>query len=66
MKKLLARGPSALTDAELLAIVLRTGTRGQKRAAVGGRAAGPHQHRRRQSFGGLGGLLQASQADLSG
>ena len=63
-EKLLARGASALTDAELLAILLRTGMAGkgvlqwaEELLAPLGTSTG--------SFGGLAGLLQASSADLS-
>ena len=63
-EKLLARGPGALSDAELLAIVLRTGMAGkgvlhwaEELLAPPGTSVG--------SFGGLAGLLQASGADLA-
>lgn len=69
-EKLLARGPAALADAELLAIVLRTGIVGKGvlqmaqelldppvRDAASGRAAG--------GFGGISGLLHAGAADLA-
>ena len=69
-EKLLARGPAALADAELLAIVLRTGTAGkgvlqlaqelldlpQADAATGEVRGG---------FGGMAGLLQASSQELA-
>lgn len=69
-EKLLARGPAALADAELLAIVLRTGTAGkgvlqlaqelldlpQADAATGEVRGG---------FGGIAGLLQASPHELA-
>jgi len=69
-EKLLARGPAALADAELLAIVLRTGTAGkgvlqlaqelldlpQADAATGEVRGG---------FGGIAGLLQASAQELA-
>lgn len=69
-EKLLARGPAALADAELLAIVLRTGTAGkgvlqlaqelldlpQADAATGEMRGG---------FGGIAGLLQASSQELA-
>jgi DNA repair protein RadC len=68
-EKLLARGPAALADAELLAILLRTGIVGKgvlqlaqelldppASDGVGGVGGG---------FGGIGGLLQASSSDLS-
>ncbi len=69
-EKLLARGPAALADAELLAIVLRTGIAGkgvlqlaqellelpQADAATGEVRGG---------FGGIAGLLQASSQELA-
>lgn len=55
-EKLLARGPAALADAELLALLLRTGTAGQGVLAMAQALL--------QRFGGLAGLLQASVADL--
>ena len=68
-EKLLARGAQALADAELLAILLRTGIVGKgvlqlaqelldppASDGVGGVGGG---------FGGIGGLLQASSSDLS-
>ena len=65
-EKLLARGPGALSDAELLAILLRTGMAGKgvlqlaaELLAPRGEAAGS------AGFGGVAGLLQASLADLS-
>ena len=67
-EKLLARGPSALSDAELLALLLRTGIAGkgvlqmadellhiQAKRLVDGPAPG---------FGGIAGLLNATQDDL--
>ena len=65
-EKLLARGPGALADAELLAVLLRTGIRGkgvlqmahellQLPAAHAGGGTG---------FGGIAGLLHASDQDL--
>ena len=67
-EKLLARGPSALSDAELLALLLRTGIAGkgvlqmadellqiQGRRTVDGPAPG---------FGGIAGLLNATPDDL--
>ena len=50
-EKLLARGPEVLTDAELVAILLRTGLPGQDAIALG--------HQLIESFGGLYGLLSA-------
>lgn len=69
-EKLLARGPAALSDAELLAILLRTGLAGKgvlqlaqellddpvRDPATGGSASG--------GFGGIAGLLHASSQDL--
>ncbi|QPN32475.1 DNA repair protein RadC [Diaphorobacter sp. JS3051] len=69
-EKLLARGPAALSDAELLAILLRTGLAGKGvlqlaqellddpvRDPATGRSAGG-------GFGGMAGLLHASSQDL--
>ena len=69
-EKLLARGPAALSDAELLAILLRTGLAGKgvlqlaqellddpMRDPATGRSAGG-------GFGGIAGLLHASSQDL--
>lgn len=69
-EKLLARGPAALSDAELLAILLRTGLAGKGvlqlaqellhdpvRDPATGRSAGG-------GFGGIAGLLHASSQDL--
>lgn len=69
-EKLLARGPAALADAELLAIVLRTGVAGKgvlqlaqelldapRLDSATGRMTG--------GFGGIAGLLQASSDDLA-
>ncbi len=68
-EKLLARGPGALSDAELLALLLRTGIQGKgvlqmaqelldppSRDASTGHISG--------GFGGIGGLLHASAEDL--
>lgn len=52
-EKLLARGPAALSDAELLAIFLRTG--------VAGKSAVDLARELVQRFGGLRGLLRADQ-----
>ena len=69
-EKLLARGPAALSDAELLAILLRTGMAGkgvlqlaqelldEPRRDAGGRITGG-------GFGGMAGLLHAGAADLA-
>ncbi|TEA79517.1 RadC family protein [Allopusillimonas ginsengisoli] len=57
-ERLLAHGPQILTDAELLAIILRTGTSGCDAIALGQKLV--------SQFGGLRGLLNASpQALLS-
>jgi len=55
-EKLLARGPGALSDAELLAIFLRTG--------VPGRTAVDLARDLLRRFGGLRGLLAAERASL--
>ena len=56
-EKLLARGPAALADAELLAILLRTG--------MAGKGVLQLAHELLGTFGGIAGLLQASSADLA-
>ncbi|QEA14560.1 RadC family protein [Comamonas flocculans] len=67
-EKLLARGAAALTDAELLALLLRTGIQGkgvlqlaQELLQPAPAANGAGQ---RGGFGGLSGLLAASSEDL--
>ena len=55
-EKLLARGEDALTDAELLAIVLRTGVKGKSAVDLGRELM--------QGFDSLHGLLQADAASL--
>lgn len=55
-EKLLARGPAALADAELLALLLRTGTAGTGVLQLAQSLL--------DRFGGLAGLLQADVADL--
>ncbi|CUA96340.1 RadC family protein [Thiomonas bhubaneswarensis] len=55
-EKLLARGPHALADAELVAIVLRTGVRGQSAIDLAAALL--------DRFGGLHGLLNAPADDL--
>lgn len=55
-EKLLARGPGALGDAELLALLLRTGLPGKGVLQMAQELLG--------SFGGLAGLLHASADDL--
>ena len=64
-EKLLARGPSALTDAELLAIVLRTGMAGKGVLMWAEELLAQPTASCIGSFGGLAGLLQATAADLS-
>jgi DNA repair protein RadC len=56
-EKLLARGAQALSDAELLALVLRTGTAGLGVLQLAEQVL--------QRFGGLAGLLQAPAAALA-
>ena len=55
-EKLLARGPAALSDTELLALLLRTGTRGRGVFQMAQEVL--------QCFGGLAGLLHASADEL--
>jgi DNA repair protein RadC len=55
-EKLLHRGPAALSDAELLAIFLRTGVRGKTAVDVARDLLA--------RFGGLRGFLTASQVDI--
>jgi DNA repair protein RadC len=55
-EKLLALGPQALADAELLALLLRTGLAGTPVLQLSQNLL--------DAFGGLAGLLQASAADL--
>lgn len=55
-EKLLARGPQALADAELVAIVLRTGVRGQSAIDLAAALLA--------RFGGLHGLLNAPSQQL--
>jgi len=59
-EKLLARGPGALSDAELLALLLRTGLAGKGVLQLAAEllAAPP------DGFGGIAGLLHASAEDL--
>ena len=54
-EKLLARGPESLTDAELLAIFLRTGVSGKNAVELAGELL--------TSFGSLRALLTANKAD---
>ncbi len=55
-EKLLARGPQALADAELVALLLRSGVRGCSALQLGQRLL--------DAFGGLHGLLHAPAASL--
>ncbi|MDP1789005.1 MAG: hypothetical protein Q8L12_00390, partial [Methylibium sp.] len=55
-EKLLARGPAALADAELLALLLRTGLKGQGVLQLAQALL--------DRFGGLSGLLAAETAEL--
>ncbi len=55
-EKLLTLGPSALADAELIALLLRTGLRGTSVLQLAQQLL--------DAFGGLHGLLKASAADL--
>lgn len=56
-EKLIARGPAALGDAELLALLLRTGIAGKNVLQLAQELL--------EEFGGLAGLLHASLADLA-
>lgn len=64
-EKLLAKGAGALSDAELLAIVLRTGMAGKSVLQWAAELLAPRQPNVPGSFGGINGLLQASSAELS-
>ena len=64
-EKLLAKGAGALSDAELLAIVLRTGMAGKSVLQWAAELLAPRQSDTTGSFGGINGLLQASSAELS-
>jgi DNA repair protein RadC len=55
-ERLLSYGPSALSNAELLAIILRTGTRSENVIQLAQRLLA--------TFDGLGGLVRASAAEL--
>lgn len=55
-EKLLTRGPGALSDAELLALLLRTGTAGRGVLQMAQEVL--------QTFGGIAGLLHAGADDL--
>lgn len=76
-EKLLARGPSALSDAELLAIVLRTGIQGKgvlqlaqellgspQRTTPSATTSDQDKPATPQGFGGIAGLLNADAKDL--
>ena len=68
-EKLLARGPAALADAELLAILLRTGMAGKgvlqlAEELLGAPATCPATGRPGGGFGGVAGLLHTSADDL--
>ena len=56
-ERLLARGPAALSDAELVSLLLRTGIAGESALDVARNAIG--------RFGGIAGLLAASTAELA-
>lgn len=67
-EKLLSRGAATLSDAELLAIVLRTGMAGKSVLQWAAELLAPRQADALGSvgsFGGLNGLLQASSAELA-
>ena len=59
-EKLLARGPGALADAELLALLLRTGMAGKGVLQLAQELLEPAP----TGFGGLAGLLHATADDL--
>lgn len=59
-EKLLARGPGALGDAELLALILRTGIAGKSVLHLAHELLGEPP----EGFGGLAGLLNAGADDL--
>ena len=68
-EKLLARGPAALADAELLAILLRTGMAGKgvlqlAEELLSAPATCPATGRASGGFGGIAGLLHTSGDDL--
>lgn len=56
-EKMLARGPGALSDAELLALLLRTGTAGKSVLHLAQELS--------DQFGGIAGLLNAPSSDLA-
>ncbi len=55
-EKLLARGPGALSDAELLALLVRTGLQGKNALQIGEELV--------QKFGGVAGLLHAAPEEI--
>ncbi|MES2415250.1 MAG: DNA repair protein RadC [Pseudomonadota bacterium] len=57
-EKLLARGPGALSDAELLALLVRTGLEGKNALQIGEELI--------QKFGGVAGLLHATPEKITG
>lgn len=59
-EKLLARGPGALADAELLALLLRTGIQGKGVLTLAQELLAPPP----QGFGGIAGLLHTTAEDL--
>lgn len=73
-EKLLSRGPAALSDAELLAVLLRTGIVGKSvlqmadellQVAAGGQGGtARNDAERAPGFGGISGLLHATPQDL--
>ena len=69
-EKLLARGPGALADAELLALLLRTGMAGKgvlqlAQELLDAPRTCPETGRPLGGFGGIAGLLHAGTADLA-
>lgn len=60
-EKLLARGPQALADAELLALLLRTGIQGKGVLQMADELLAPPP----LGFGGIAGLLHATAQDLA-
>jgi DNA repair protein RadC len=56
-EKLMARGPASLTDAELIAIFLRTGTRGKSAIVLAGELL--------KNKGGLTGLSRCNPAEIA-
>ena len=68
-EKLLARGPSALSDAELLALLLRTGIKGKGVLQMAAELLAPPSYdattgKASGGFGGVAGLLHAGLDDL--